>query len=248
MEQNNEWLIGKNALKEGIAAGKRIQKVYLSDTLDNETLKELLKLIRAQKISVLVVPKSKLDRLNRSNHQGVLASISPIQFYKTMDLVTHIYEQGQHPALALLDGITDVHNFGAIARSAEIFGLGGIIIGNRNSAPVNYEAIKSSAGALLQIPVCKENNLLHTVKELKAQGFVVIGADEKAEQTIEQLDMTKPCVMVFGSEGEGISYDLKKTLDQHVKIPQIGKINSLNVSVSAGIFFYEWMKQNNQKK
>ncbi|MEP7197170.1 MAG: 23S rRNA (guanosine(2251)-2'-O)-methyltransferase RlmB [Saprospiraceae bacterium] len=247
MIEKSEWILGKNALKEAIAAGTLIQKVYLSETLEKETLHELIKACRAENISVLTVPKFKLDKLSRLQHQGVLAHISPIAFYKTADLVDMVYSQGKTPCLALLDGITDVRNFGAIARSAEVFGVHGIVIGQRNSAPVNLEAIKSSSGALLRIPICKDNNLVHTIKELRKTGFRLIGADEKADSTLDDMEMNQPIVFIFGSEGEGISKELKMQIDIFVKIPQEGQIASLNVSVSAGIFFYEWMKRKTKK-
>ncbi len=242
MIEKSDWLIGKNALKEAIAAGTVIQKVYLNETLEKETLQELIKLCKQNKISVLTVPKFKLDKLSKKAHQGVLTLISPIDFYKTSDLVHQAYEQGRNPCLIVLDSITDVRNFGAIARSAEVFGIDGIIIGVKNSAPVNQESIKSSAGALLRIPICKENNILHVLRELKKLGFRIIGADEKGDSLIGEMDMNQPIVFVFGSEGEGISRDIKSLIDVFVAIPQRGKISSLNVSVSAGIIFYEWMK------
>lgn len=239
-KQNFDWLIGKNALQEAFAAGKILQKVYLGDYLDNQMLKELIKLSRQHKVSVLTVPRTKLDKLCKGNHQGVLAMISPIEFYKVEDLVQSAFESGQNPCFALLDGITDVHNFGAIARSAEVMGITGLIIGSRNSAPVNQEAIKVSAGALLRIPVCKINNPVHTLRELKKMGFVIVGADEKAKMHLQESDLNTSLVIVLGAEDLGISPEVKACLDFSVSIPQAGHINSLNVSVSAGIIFYQW--------
>jgi len=242
-KQNSEWITGKNGLLEGLESGQEIQKVYLGDYLETEVLRQLIKIVRKHKISVLTVPRTKLDKLCKSNHQGVLALISPIRFENPYDLASHAFESGVLPVMAMLDGVTDVHNFGAIARSAEVLGITGLIIGKRNSAPVNHEAIKISAGALLRIPICKETSLFHTLRNLKKMGFTVLAADERATLRPREADLKKPLVIIMGSEGEGISYELKSEADLSVSIPQAGKINSLNVSVAAGILFYEVMLQ-----
>ncbi len=242
MSDKSEWIVGKNALREAIAAGTLIQKIYLSETLEKETLKELTELCKNNGLSVLTVPKYKLDKLSGIQHQGVLAHISPVEFFKAVDLADQLFSEGKTPCLAVLDCITDVRNFGAIARSAEVFGVHGIIIGQKNSAPINQEAIKTSSGALLRIPICKESNLQHTLRELRKRGFRLIGADEKASSTIHDMDMDQAIAFVFGSEGTGISKDINYLIDIHIRIPQKGKINSLNVSVSAGIVFYEWSR------
>ncbi|MCC6816356.1 MAG: 23S rRNA (guanosine(2251)-2'-O)-methyltransferase RlmB [Saprospiraceae bacterium] len=240
MNDKSEWIPGKNALKEALAAGTLIQKVYLSETLERETLKELTDLCKKSGLSVISVPKFKLDKLSGIQHQGVLAHISPVEFYKALELADRKIEEGITPCFVVLDSITDVRNFGAIARSAEVFGIDGLIIGQKNSSPINQDAIKTSSGALLRIPICKETNLQHTLRELKKRGFRIIGADEKASSQITDMDMNQAIVFVMGSEGTGISKDLNHLIDVHVRIPQKGKINSLNVSVSAGIIFYHW--------
>ncbi|MBK9271193.1 MAG: 23S rRNA (guanosine(2251)-2'-O)-methyltransferase RlmB [Saprospiraceae bacterium] len=241
---NSEWLIGKNALHEALAAGKELQKVYLGEYLESDTLRELIKQIRKHKIPVLTVPKAKLDKLCNAQHQGVLALINPIFFQKVHDVVIHLFESGENPALAILDGITDVHNFGAIARSAEILGIHALIIGKKQSAPINHEAIKSSAGALLRISVCRENNLVHVVKELKKMGIQIYAASEKAKLHVNKVKLNQPLAFILGSEGEGIDPLLLAEANELVKIPQIGHTNSLNVSVASGILFYERMTQN----
>lgn len=247
-KQASEWIMGKNGLLEALSVGKELQKVYLGDYLEDQTQRELVKLVRKNKISVLTVPKTKLDKLCPGLHQGVLALINPINFLKVADVVSYLFESGVHPALAILDGITDVHNFGAIARSAEVLGIHALIIGKKQSAPINHEAIKASAGALLRISVCKENNLVHVVKDLKKMGIYICAASEKAEIQISETNLNQPIAFILGSEGEGISYDLISEADQLVKIPQMGKTNSLNVSVASGILFYEWMIQNHFPK
>ncbi len=239
-----DLILGKNALREAFAAGTRIQKIFISETLEKEDTKEIMKLSSSHKIPLLKVSKQKLDRLHKGNHQGVIALHSAIPFYQSQTLVDNILFHGKNPALCICDGITDVRNFGAIARSAEVFGLHGIIIPQKDSAPVNSESIKSSAGALLSLPVCREKNLVHTVKQLKKMGLSIICASEKAEKTIREIDLSRSVAIVMGSEGSGVSKELLNEADEMAKIPQLGTISSLNVSVAAGIFFYEWMLQN----
>lgn len=242
--QGKDFILGKNALREAIAAQTAIQKIFISDNLEAEDTKWLLKTARSHGIPILRVHKSKLDALTKKPHQGVVAMINPIVFHPLQNLVDGLFMNGQNPALAICDGITDVRNFGAIARSAEVFGLNGMVIGLKNSAPVNSEAIKASSGALLSLPVCREKNLLQGIRQLQQNGVVIIGASEKARQPIRNLDLQRPVAFVFGSEGTGISREILAILDEMAMIPQAGIIQSLNVSVAAGIFFYEWMNQN----
>lgn len=239
-----DLILGKNALREAFAAEIRIQKIFISETLDKEDMKELLKLAHQHKVPILKVAKQKLDRLSRSNHQGVIGLNSAIPFYQSQNLVDNILFHGKNPALCVCDGITDVRNFGAIARSAEIFGLHGIVIPQKDSAPVNSESIKASSGALLSLPVCREKNLVHSIKQFKKMGLSILCASEKAEKNIRDLDLNKSIAIVLGSEGTGVSREVLNEADELAKIPQIGSIASLNVSVAAGIFFYEWMLQN----
>jgi 23S rRNA (guanosine2251-2'-O)-methyltransferase len=242
--EKKDLILGKNALKEAIAAEINIQKVFISETLDNEDTKWLLKLARAHKIPILRVSKFKLDKLSKQNHQGVIAFTSAIDFYQTSAVVDHMFSKGLNPCLCMCDGITDVRNFGAIGRSAEIFGIHGLIIGQKNSAPINSESIKASAGALLTLPVSREKNLLQCIRQLKSMGLVILCASEKAEKTIREMDLKRSLCFVLGSEGTGISEEILSQADELFKIPQVGKIESLNVSVAAGISFYEWMIQN----
>jgi 23S rRNA (guanosine2251-2'-O)-methyltransferase len=218
--EKKDLILGKNALQEAIAAEINIQKVFISETLENEDTKWLLKLARSNKIPIIRVPKHKLDKLSRLNHQGVIGITSAIDFYQASALIDHVFHRGENPCICVCDGITDVRNFGAIARSAEIFGIHGLVIGQKNSAPINSESIKASSGALLTLPYC---------------------ASEKASTNLRDLDMNKSIAFVMGSEGYGISQEILNEADQLFKIPQTGTISSLNVSVAAGIVFYEWM-------
>ncbi len=241
--EKKDLILGKNALQEAIAAEVNVQKIFISETLDNEDTKWLLKLARSNKIPILRVPKHKLDRLSKSNHQGVIGITSVIEFYQAAVLIDHIFHRGDNPCLGICDGITDVRNFGAIARSAEIFGVHGLIIGQKNSAPINSESIKSSSGALLSLPVCREKNLLASIRQMKTMGLAIYCASEKATTSLRQLDMHKSLAFVLGSEGYGITPEILHEADELFKIPQTGTIPSLNVSVAAGICFYEWMMQ-----
>jgi 23S rRNA (guanosine2251-2'-O)-methyltransferase len=244
-EQNFTWIIGKNALKEAIATETPLQKVFLQENLEKETLYELLKLCRKHKISVVQVPKQKIDKLCPKQHQGVLGMINPIRFHDPQDLVSTIFEQGKSPCLLFLDGISDVRNFGAIARSAEVFGIDGIILTRKNSAAINEEAIKASAGALLNIPICQATNSVIVLKNLKRMGLSLISCTEKATQSLRKTELNIPVVFILGSEGVGISPELVEISDVHIAIPQSGQINSLNVSVAAGIICYEWYCNSN---
>lgn len=236
--------MGKNALREAIAADTPIQKVFLQDNLEKDTLYELLKLCRKSKIAVVQVPKQKIDKLCPKPHQGVLAMINPIRFYDPQDLVSKIFEDGRSPCLLFLDGVSDVRNFGAIARSAEVFGIDGIILSKKNAAPINEEAIKTSAGALLNIPICQANNPVQVIRSLKKMGLTVFSCTEKASMQLSHADIKVPLIFILGSEGTGISHDLLVESDVQISIPQSGQINSLNVSVAAGIICYEWHLKN----
>jgi 23S rRNA (guanosine2251-2'-O)-methyltransferase len=242
--EKKELVLGKNAVREAIAAQTAIQKIFISETLDKEETKLLVRLARGSGIPVLRVPKSKLDRLSRFNHQGVVAITASIPFHQVQNLVDGLFLQGIAPAVAVCDGISDVRNFGAIARSAEVFGLHGLLIGTKNSAPVNSEAIKASSGALMSLPVCREKNLLHGVRQLKDSGLVILCASERANKSVREVDLCRPLAIVLGSEGTGVSAEILAVADEVAGIPTPGKIQSLNVSVAAGILFYEYMLQN----
>jgi len=239
-----DFILGKNALREAIAAQTDIQKIFISESLDLEDTKSLIRLARSHKIPILRVPKAKLDSLSKQPHQGVVAMIAPVGFHLLQNLVDGLFMNGQNPAFVICDGITDVRNFGAIARSAEVFGLNGMVIGLKNSAPINSESIKASSGALLAIPVCREKSLVHSLRQLRDNGIVIVGASEKASKPIRAIDLCRPLAFVLGAEGAGISQEIVGLVDEMANIPQQGQIQSLNVSVAAGIFFYEWMMQN----
>ena len=197
----------------------------------------------SQGILIQRVPIERINRITRKNHQGVLAFLSAVSYHKLECLVPQLFENGKTPFVILLDGITDVRNFGALARTCECAGVDAIVIPERNSVTVNADAIKTSAGALHYIPVCKEKNLVNAVKYLRDSGYKIFGASEKAMVNYTEADYSVPVAMVLGAEDRGISPDVLRLCDVLVSIPQMGHINSLNVSVAGAIMMYEVVRQ-----
>ena len=189
------------------------------------------------------VPGERMDRIRSKNQQGVVAFISPITYQRTEDLVPFLFEQGKNPLFILLDGITDVRNFGAIARTCECAGVDAIIIPSKNSVSVNADAVKTSAGALLSLPVCRENNILSTIRFLKESGFKIIAATEKGDYDYTKADYHSPTCIIMGAEDTGVPYEHLALCDEWIKIPLFGTIESLNVSVAAGILIYKAIEQ-----
>ncbi len=228
---------------EAIHSGKEIDKVLFRAGLKGEGVRELMMLVKERKIPFQYVPLEKLHRLTMKNHQGVIAFVSLISYTKVEDLVPFIFDSGRMPLLLAMDGITDIRNLGAAARTAECAGADGILIPAYGSAQVNEDAIRASAGALLRLPVCRVQNLAPTLTYLKESGIKVIGASEKASVTHYESDYRAPVVFVMGSEEKGLSPDNLKLCDQLVSIPMMGEISSLNVSVAAGVLLFEAVRQ-----
>ena len=236
-------IFGIHSLIEAIKSGKEIEKIYLKKGLQGELFTELFQLVKKTSIPYQIVPIERINRISRKNHQGVLALISPIIYQDIENLIPSLYETGKEPFLLILDGITDVRNFGAITRTAECAGINGIIIPAKGSAQINADAMKTSAGALNTIPICRTINLLETIEFVKNSGIQIIAATERADDFYYDADYKKPTAIILGSEDTGISYKVLKLADQQVKIPILGKIESLNVSVAASIVVYEAVKQ-----
>ncbi|WP_319273433.1 23S rRNA (guanosine(2251)-2'-O)-methyltransferase RlmB [uncultured Draconibacterium sp.] len=241
-----DFLFGTRAVIEAIKNGKTIDKILIKKGLRNELISELQQLIKESEIAVQYVPIEKINRITRKNHQGVLAFISPIEFDNIETVIPGIYEEGLTPLLLVLDQITDVRNFGAIARSAECAGVQAIIIPEKGMARIGADAVKTSAGAIHNIPICKTNNLYHTVRYLKDSGIKVVAATEKGNKLYSDSDMKSPIAIVMGSEDTGVSAQILKLADEQLKIPILGQIESLNVSVSAALMVYEAVRQRNQ--
>ena len=243
MFEKNEMIFGARAVIEAIQAGKEIDKVLIKKDIQSDLSKELLAALKDTFIPVQRVPVERINRITKKNHQGVIAFISPITYQRTEDIVPFLFEQGKNPLLIMLDRLTDVRNFGAIARTCECAGVDAIIIPNKNSVSVNADAIKTSAGALHTLPVCREANLRNTIKFLKDSGFKIIAATEKGDYDYTKADYEGPTCIIMGAEDTGVSYDNLALCDEWVKIPMLGTIESLNVSVAAGVLIYEAIKQ-----
>ncbi|SHJ17684.1 23S rRNA (guanosine(2251)-2'-O)-methyltransferase RlmB [Aquimarina spongiae] len=236
-------VFGIRAVMEAIISGKTIDKLFIQKGLHGELSKELWKQIKENGISFSYVPIEKLNRLTRKNHQGVVAFISPIEFHNLENLVLDVIESGETPLFLILDQLSDVRNFGAIIRTAECTGVHGIIIQKKGGAPVSADTIKTSAGAIFNIPICKVDHIKDAIFYLQGSGITVIAATEKAKGTIYDLNLTNPTAIIMGSEGKGISNSVLKLVDEQAKLPMHGEIASLNVSVACGVFLYETIRQ-----
>ena len=243
--EEKNYIFGIRAIIEAVEAGKTIDKLFIQKGLHNDLFAELWKLVREKRINYKHVPLEKINRLTRKNHQGVFAFISPIDFHNIEDVVPALYEQGKNPLILVLDRITDVRNFGAIARTAECAGVDAIIIPEQNAAAINADAIKTSAGALHKITVCRTWNLKLSLQFLKDSGIQLVACTEKTQDNMYKPDYTPPTAIIMGSEEDGVSPEFLKMCDSRAKIPMSGKIASLNVSVATGVILYEVIRQRN---
>jgi len=241
--QEETQIFGIRAIIEAINSGKTIDKVFLQKGLKGELFGELDSLIRRSQINCSYVPVEKLNRLTKKNHQGAVAQISPIEFYDLENLVLNIIESGKTPLFLLLDQISDVRNFGAIIRTAECTGVNGIVIQKKGGAPVNGDTIKTSAGAVFKMPICKVDHIKDAVFFMQASGIKVIAATEKTDSTLYDISFKEPCAIIMGSEDRGINPSTLKVVDEKAKLPLLGEIESLNVSVACGAFLYEAVRQ-----
>jgi 23S rRNA (guanosine2251-2'-O)-methyltransferase len=244
IEEKN-FIFGIRSIIEAIKAGKTIDKLFIQRGLHNDLFAELWKLVRVRRINYKHVPLEKINRLTKKNHQGVFAFISPIEFHKIEDMIPQIFESGRTPLIIILDRITDVRNFGAIARTCECVGVDTILIPEQNSAAINADAVKTSAGALHKIPICRTWNLKLSIQFLKDSGIQIIGCTEKTQSNIYEANFKKPTAIILGSEEDGVSSEFLKMCDLKTKIPMSGKISSLNVSVATGVISYEALRQRN---
>ena len=242
-KDNNEFVFGIRAVIEAIKAGKDIESIYIQRNLSGDLILELKSLLKGLDVPVHIVPVEKLNRMTQKNHQGVIAVISSITFQKIEDIIPMIYEKGETPLVLILDGITDVRNMGAIARTAACTGVHAIIVPTKNSAQINADAIKTSAGALFTIPVCRHANLHKIALYLQECGLQIVACTEKTSDLIYAPDYSTPTAIVMGAEDEGISNDIMRMANHLAKIPMFGEIGSLNVSVSTGVILYEAIRQ-----
>lgn len=237
------YIFGLRPVLEAVKAEKEIDKIMVRNSLGGELATETLTEIRKKGIQIQYVPQERLDKVCKLNHQGIIAFVSPVTYKNLEETLSSCIENGKIPLVVILDGITDVRNFGAIARTCECAGADAIVIPSSGSVRITEDAIKTSAGALYNIPVCKENNLVDTILLLNQMGIETIAVTEKAERLIYELDLTTPCALILGAEDKGISQSLIKRSDKKAKIPMNGKTESLNVSVSAALAVYEAVRQ-----
>ena len=241
--EKNEMIFGIRAVIEAVEAGKEIDKILVKKDLQGDLAKELFDLIKGRGFFVQRVPVERLNRITRKNHQGVIAFISAVSYQRLGDIIPSLFEEAKVPFIVLLDGITDVRNFGAIARTCECTGVDAIVLPERGSVSVNADAVKTSAGALLHIPVCRERSIHSAIRYLKDSGIKVVAASEKAVMNYTRVDYTVPVAVVMGAEDTGVDADNLRLCDEMVAIPQVGNIGSLNVSVAAGVMMYEVVRQ-----
>ncbi|SEH94196.1 23S rRNA (guanosine2251-2'-O)-methyltransferase [Paenimyroides aquimaris] len=242
--QNEHQIFGIRAVIEAVQAGKEIDKVFIQKEAQGELMRELLKTLKKNNINFSYVPVEKLNKLSKfNNHQGAVASITPIKFVTMEELVEDVLEKKEHPLFLILDQLSDARNFGAIIRTAECTGVDGIIIQKQGSAPVNGDTVKTSAGAVFNIPICKVDHIKDAVFYLQGSGITTVAATEKTENNIYNIDFTKGIAIIMGSEDKGVNPSVLKIVDEKAKLPMFGTISSLNVSVACGAFLYEAVRQ-----
>lgn len=238
-----DYIFGIRAVMEAIEAGKDIDRVYIKKDLSGDLAAELFDLMRKHRIVSKRVPVERINKITRKNHQGVVAMLSAVTYHSLDNLIPELFEEGVLPFIVVLDGVTDVRNFGAIARTCECAGVDAIVIPTHDSVSVNADAVKTSAGALLHLPVCRESSTLGAVRQLRSSGYKIVAVSEKADINYTLTDYTVPVALVLGAEDKGISPEVLRQCDVFVSIPMFGKISSLNVSVAAGITIYEAVRQ-----
>lgn len=246
MTKREDMVFGIRAVIEAVEAGKEIDRVLLKRDSSGELAGELFAVLKDNGIRPQRVPVEKLNAITRKNHQGVIAYISPVNYQPIEEIIASVYDRGETPFIVVLDHITDVRNFGAIARTAECAGVHAVVIPSRGSVTVTADAVKTSAGALLTLPVCRPKSLEDAVKYMKSCGLQIVTASEKASTNYTKADMTLPTAIIMGAEDKGVSATLSAISDVAVSMPQFGKIASLNVSVATGILLYEVVRQRNQ--
>ncbi len=239
----NDYIFGIRAVIEAIEAGRSIDKVLVRRDLTGDLARELFAKVREYDIVMQRVPQEKLNRITMKNHQGAIALLSPVEYQRLEHVVPLFYEEGRNPLVVVLDGLTDPRNFGAIGRTAACAGVDALVIPERNSVTVTPDAVKTSAGGLFHVPVCREKDTLSAVRFLKDSGYHIVGATEKTDTVYTAADYKEPVAIVMGSEDTGISDSVLRACDELAAIPIVGKIESLNVSVAAGVMIYEALRQ-----
>ncbi|MFC4817458.1 23S rRNA (guanosine(2251)-2'-O)-methyltransferase RlmB [Flavobacterium sp. GCM10023249] len=242
MEKEHQ-IFGIRAIIEAINAKKEIDKVFIQKDAQGDLMQELMKTMKRNNINFSYVPVEKLNKLTHNNHQGAVATIAPITFHTLENLVESLLEKEKKPLLLILDQLSDARNFGAIIRTAECTGVDGIIIQKQGSAPVNGDTVKTSAGAVFNVPICKVDHIKDAVFYLQGSGIKTVAATEKTDNNIYDINFNEPVAIIMGSEDRGVNPSVLKIVDEKAKLPMFGTIESLNVSVACGAFLYETLRQ-----
>ena len=242
MEKDNQ-IFGIRAIIEAINAKKEIDKVFVQKDAQGDLMQDLMKTMKRNNINFSYVPVEKLNRLTPNNHQGAVATIAPISFVSLETLVEGVIESGKKPLFLILDQLSDARNFGAIIRTAECTGVDGIIIQKQGSAPVNGDTVKTSAGAVFNVPICKVDHIKDAIFYLQGYGIKTVAATEKTDKHIYDINFNEGVAIIMGSEDRGVNPSVLKIVDEKAKLPMFGTIESLNVSVACGAFLYEALRQ-----
>lgn len=245
MKHRENTIFGIHPILEALKSELVIDKLFLQKDSNHSKIQEIVTICEKSDVTINYVPLEKLNRLTKGNHQGVVAITSPISFYSLESLIENIIQEKEKPLFLILDQISDVRNFGAIIRTAECTGVDAIIIQKKGGAPVTGDTIKTSAGAIFKIPICKVDHIKDAIFYLKASNIITIAATEKTNETIYDLNLNAPLAIVMGSEGKGVSKSVLNIVDQKAALPLLGDINSLNVSVACGALLYEVLRQRN---
>lgn len=243
MSDSKDMIYGTRAVLEALSSGRTLDRILIQKGLTGDNAQELLQTARSQGIPIQIVPAEKLSRLTRKNHQGVICFLTSATLASLPNLIARAYEEGRHPFFLILDRVTDVRNFGAIARTAECAGVDALVIAERGNAPLSADAMKTSSGALNHLPVCRERDLRDACRTLKESGIQIVACTEKGTGPIYGVDLTRPTALLLGSEEDGISSELLRQADVLARIPMRGHIGSLNVSVAAGVALFEVVRQ-----
>ncbi len=241
--KNNDIVFGTRPVLEAINSGKTLEKLFIQKNLKKEILEKIKSKLSNKKINISYVPKDKLNRITKKNHQGIICYISPISYQPIEEIIQRVFEKGKDPFVIILDRITDTRNFGAISRVADASGVDAIIIPEKESAIITSDSIKTSAGAINYIPICKVKSLRSTANFLKESGLKLVSCTEKGDKKFYDADLTSPCCIILGSEKDGISNSLIDISDERLNIPMKGNVESLNVSSSASVILFEVVRQ-----
>ncbi|WP_421763459.1 23S rRNA (guanosine(2251)-2'-O)-methyltransferase RlmB [Ekhidna sp.] len=245
MNKKSDIIYGIRTVIEAVKSGQHMERVFIQKSLKGDLYKELMIELHQTSTPISKVPVERINKFTKKNHQGVVALISPVQYHTLEHLVPKLYEEGKNPLILILDEITDIRNFGAIARTAECLGVHGIVIPSRGGAQINEDAVKTSAGAFNYLPVCREKNLLDAARFLQESGINIVSCSEKTKTTLDKVNFTGPTAIIMGSEESGISEELIQISNEVAKVPLTGAIESLNVGVAAGMALYEVQRQRN---